>query len=387
MKSARILALCFLSFAACAPISKLTKKFQPLGEPKPVLVRGWTWVEDDKERLELGASEGQFTLGSATIVGDKVVFGSERFGVNVVNKKTGARIWSRKIDKGVNSQIAVHKDQIFFGADDGAFRCLDLQSGREVWHTELGFPVRGMPLFANDRLFAYTNDDALHALDPQTGKSLWVYRRPPNSRTRVIGGGNPTFFGGQVWLGFSDGSLLALDPTDGSIKNETAFTDNNKFSDIDAQPLPWRNGLLIATFDGKLHYVRKDMAQVWEFNAGGARAPLVGEDGNSLYLASSDGTIYNINGQSGTETWRFVLKRGVPTGLVLVKDSKGRHVLIAGTSHDQIIAVDAESGAELGSVNLGGNSGTYSSLAYDEETRTVFLLSSFSRLFQLRLQI
>ncbi len=383
MISARNFALFFTAFTllGCAH-----KRPEPIRESKPVLARGWTFVESDKERLELGASEGQFTLGSAAIADEKVIFGSERFGIVAVNKRTGMRLWSRKIPKGVNGQILVYKKQVFFGADDGKFRCLDLNSGRLVWEADMGFPSEGLPLMVSDRVYTYSSDDAVHAFDPATGKSLWVYKRAANGHTRVIGGGNLTYFSGQIWTGFSDGSLVALDPLDGSVKSEASYTDNLKFTDMDAQPLPWRNGILVTTFDGKLRYLSKELNTFWEFPAGGARAPIIGQ-GSTLFLPSSDGTIYSVNGTSGTENWRFVLKRGVPTGIVLAKTKSGKSILLAGTSHDQILAIDADNGSELGSINIGGNSGTFSYLAFDEETRSVFFVSAFSRLFQLRLEI
>jgi len=302
-----------------------------------------------------------------------------------VNKRNGQRLWHRQVPYGVSSQILVQKNRVFVGGDDGKFRCLDSESGRAVWEVTVDFPVHGTPVIAADRLYVYTNNDAIHALDPDTGKSLWVYRRPPNGKTRVYGGGNLTYFAGMIWSGFSDGSLVALHPVDGAVKNELTYSDNTKFTDIDAQPLPWRSGLLVTTFDGKLRYLRKDLSEVWQAPVGGARAPIPGY-GDSLFFAASDGVVYSIDGNTGKEKWKFVLKRGVPTGLLLVKTGS-RTVLVAGTSHDQIFAIDPETGSELGSVNLGGNSGTFSSLALDEETGNLFLLSSFSRLFQLRLQI
>ena len=384
MKTTLSVVLLAVLTVGCSRVTRVVDKLSPVRESRPVLARGWTYVEEDQDRLNLEAGVGQATLGSPVIVNEKVVFGSERFGIVAVNKKTGRRLWQREVPYGVSGQILVKKNRIYVGGDDGKFRCLELDSGRELWVTNVDFPVQGSPVFAADRLYTYTNNDMIHALDPDTGKILWSYRRPPNGRTKVLGGGNLTYYIGMVWSGFSDGAIVGLDPLEGTVKQEITLADNTKFTDIDAQPLPWKAGLLVTTFDGKLRYLRKDLTEVWQFPAGGSRAPVV--HGDTLYFSSSEGTIYALNGSTGQEKWRFVLKRGVPTGLIMVNRGN-RNILVAGTSNDHIYAIDPETGSDLGSVRLGGNSGTFSSIALDDETGNIFLLSSFSRLFQLRLQI
>ncbi|NUM89014.1 MAG: PQQ-binding-like beta-propeller repeat protein [Bdellovibrionales bacterium] len=374
-----------LILAGCSSVERITDRLEPVREGKPVLSRGWAFVESEEDYARMNAGQGQFTSGSPVIAGEKVIFGSDRFGLMAVNKYTGQKIWRRGIPDGVSAQILVLKDRLYVGGDDGVFRCLDVASGAEAWATNLGLSVQGQPLLLQDRIVTATMDDAVHALDPQTGKVLWSYRRSTDTRTKIHGGGNPTLFGGKVWVGFSDGSLLALDPRDGAVSSEQSWKDNSKFHDVDARPVAWRGGLLVVSFDGKLRFLGAESNLIWEFPAGGARSPVIGSQ-DRIFLPSSDGAVYAIRGANGKELWKHVLRKGVPTGAVLVSGQK-RDLLVVATSEEKILALDPDTGAELGSVGLGKGSGSFSSLTSDGETGSIFLLSSFSRLYQLRVTL
>lgn len=375
-----------LLLSACSSVERVVDRLEPVKEEKSVLTRGWAHVESEAEFGEMNAGQGQFTLGSPVIVDEKVIFGSDRFGITAVNKHTGQKVWQKTILDGLTGQILAHKGRLYVGGNDGQFRCLEAASGSEVWSQDLGLSVHGLPAMLPDRLIVTTMDDAVHALDPQTGKILWSYRRSVSSRTKILGGGNPVLWNGKVWVGFSDGSLLALDPQDGSVASEQSWKDNAKFSDVDARPVIWKDGLLVVTFDGKLRYLNGGGGSVvWEFPAGGARSPLVGAK-NRIFLPSSDGAIYAIQGGTGKEEWRHILRRGVPTGVVMAS-VKGKDVLVVATSDEKIFAIDPDSGAALGSVAIGKGSGSSSALTADPETGAVFMVSHFSRLYQLKVAL
>jgi outer membrane protein assembly factor BamB len=274
---------------------------------------------------------------------------------------------------------------VYAGSESGTLYALELAGGREQWKTELGAPVHGTFLLAFQRLFVGTSDEALHALDPATGKLLWTYRRPSFGGTSVRGGGNPAAVNGRIWMGFSDGSLLSLNPESGVVESERSFRDNLKFSDIDAKVVGWREGMLVATYDGRLRYLRKDGSLIWEFPYGGGRAPLL-SDGEVIYFPSSDGAIYAISGNSGKEIWSHPLRRGVPTGMALIhwKDKK---VLAVTVSEEKVLVLDALSGKVLGQASLGRGSGSYGAVAADPESGKFYVLSLSSRLHEFSLRL
>lgn len=367
---------CFFLLSACSGIHL---KPGPDKTAEPVFQRGWSYIESEKDFLDQDAGVAQVSYSSPQIVGEKIVFGSERFGLTVLAKKNGQVIWQKRVGDGISSQPFILQDAVIAGTDSGELYKFDLASGREIWQLDLNAPVTGSMVFSGDRLFVSTEDEAIRAIDPSTGKILWNYRRPAFGGTSIRGGGHPAVVGGKVWIGFSDGSLVALDPQDGSVSWEKQFHDNVKFMDIDARVVGWRDGILVTTYDGKLRYMKKDGALIWEFAAGGARAPVLA-DGERLFLPSSDGSVYAIN-SSGKQIWSYFPRRGVPTSVAFMSGTN-KKILLVGISEQKILALDSETGKILAQTSFGRSSGSFAPIAVDQETKTFFVLSNFSRLHQ-----
>lgn len=356
----------------------------PVRTAQPVLQRGWNYVENEKELLSLDAGADPVSYSAPVLAGEKLVFGSDRFGLTVLAKKNGQQIWRRNLDGGVLAQPLVSENTIYAGTNAGSLYSFD-HGGQQKWVVSLGAPVHGTFLLAYQRLYVATEDETLHALDPGTGKELWTYRRPAFGGTSVKGGGNPAAVGGKVWMGFSDGTLVSLNPDTGGVESEKQYRDNLKFTDIDARIVGWREGMLVSTYDGKLRFLRKDGSSVWEFAAGGARGPVLG-DGDVLYFPSSDGALYALSANTGKEIWNFPLRRGVPTGVALVQKG-GRKVLLLASSEEKVVVLDATTGKSLGQTSLGRGSGSYGSISADPESGNFYVLSHFSRVHEYRLKL
>lgn len=356
----------------------------PARQPEPLLARGWNYIESEKEFLAQDAGADTISFSAPVVAGEKLIFGSERFGLVALARKNGQLIWRKNLDAALMAQPLAAGDSIYAGTEAGSVYGLD-GAGREKWRVSVGAPVQGSFLLAFQRLYVGTADEGLHALDPATGKLLWSYRRPSFSGTSVRGGGNPAAVNGKIWIGFSDGTLLALNPETGAVDSEKNFRDNLKFADIDAKVVGWRDGMLVATYDGKLRYLRKDFSTIWEFPSGGGRAPLL-SDGDVLFFPSSDGAVYAISGNSGKEIWSHPIRRGVPTGMALLT-VKGRKVLAVAVSEEKVLVLDAVTGAKLGQSSLGRGSGSFGNLAADSETGAFYVVSHSSRVHEFRIRL
>jgi outer membrane protein assembly factor BamB len=374
------LSVCGLAvlLSAC---STLSWKPGPVGEKGSAWRRGWTLVESDREFFRLESGVTPVSYSGPVISGAKIIFGSERFGLRAVAKQTGKVLWQLPLPS-VSVVPLVTDTAVFVGTDLGDFYRVNAESGRVEFQVSLSAPVQGSMLLVLDRVYVASADEAVHALDPKTGKLLWTYRRPAFSGTSIRGGGNLAFIAGKIWTGFSDGALVGLNPESGSLENERVFRDNLKFVDVDARVLGWKDQLLVANYDGKLRMLRKDLTTVWEFDAGGARTPLL--EGDVIYHASSSGVVYAIQASSGKEIWQQPLRRGVPTGLALMEKDNQQFLAVA-SSEERAYLFAADTGKVLDSILLGRGSGSYSPLVADRETQAFYLLSAYSRLYQIRL--
>jgi outer membrane protein assembly factor BamB len=376
-----ILGLCVV-VSACSAIPKPG----PVRPQPDILLRGWVYSEPEADTLKLETGVQPLTFSSPIIHGEKVIYGTNHYGVIAVHKTSGRMLWQRQWKSSISANPFVLANKVFIGDEEGQLHALDLQSGRELWTVSLSQSAVGSPTVAEDKLLVATVDESLHALDPGTGKLLWTYKRPVFTTTSIKGGGNPSYISGRIWMGFSDGSLLALDPNDGAVVMEKQFRDNIKFTDIDAKTIAWRDGMLMTTYDGKLRYLKKDASIIWEFNAGGARAPYISPlDSEVIYLPSSEGTLYAL--RQNKELWRYSINKGVPTGVVMVKSNSKMPVLALTTSDRQVILLDPLTGKELAKDALGQGSGSYGNLVADEQGNSFYVLSQFSRLYQFNVRL
>lgn len=352
-----------------------------------VLKRGWAYVEPTKELLKQETGGGDVNFTSAALVGNRLIYGSARFGLIAMNKDTGRVLWRRDIPGGIYANVLAQENRLYVGGEDGFFRVFSLDTGEELWKSDLRFPIVGTPAAAQGRVVVGTIDHAVHALDAATGKVLWTFRRGATATTTIKGGGNAAFINGKFWVGFADGTLVALDPNDGAVSLEKQFLDNPKFTDVDATPVPWKRGVLVVSYDGRLRNLRLDGTLQWMFPAGGAHSPIPTQlNGGTIFLAASDGYVYAIQDGTAKEVWKFALKKGIPTGMALFSEGD-KHTLAVASSDNFVYALDATTGKLLNSESLGSSSGTYGDLVSDgAKSGRFYLVSHYGRVYQFRVQ-
>ncbi len=376
-----ILVSVFL-LGACSPSSFKIVRTKP-----GTIQRGWSYMESEKVWLKMKAGIPALNFSSPRIYKNYLFYSSDRFGVMALNKNTGEVIWQKEKYGSSSSSVLLTKKTLFVGGDNG-FYALKLESGAEIWRADLKFPTVGAPILAGGRIFVNTEDHTIHALDSFTGKHLWAFHRH-NPNLSIKGGGNPLFLRGKIWVGFSDGSLVVLEPNDGSIIRESRYKDNPKFQNINAKPVAWKRGVFIVTYDGKLRYIKRNGSLIWKFPAGGAHSPLISRLTNRLvFLPSSDGHIYAIHEKTGKLRWKFLLPQGIPTGITIIPSSKKAkkksNTLIVASSNNYIYAFNASNGKLLDFTSLGNSSGTYASIA--KSKNNFYIVSHYGRVYQYHLQ-
>ncbi len=372
-----------ITVSACSGVS-----FKPEREELQLdsVQRGWAFIESSDEMADMEISSPPINFSSAILQGDLLYVGTGRFGIQVFNKHSGNLVWRRKVPGGITSDIAILNKKIVVGTNEGFAHAYPLGGGKVLWTQNLRFPVVGKPVFLAGRILIGTVDHALHSLDASTGKILWTYRRSSATGTTIKGGGNATVIAGKFWVGFADGSLAVLEPNDGSVLREKQFRDNLKFTDIDAPPVPWRSGVFVSTYDGRLRYIKRNGLPIWTFPKGSAKPVIPGGEKGSLFLPSSDGTIYAISEKSGKRIWSYTVDRGVPTGLAyfpsLAAKGTTAGLLVAASSDNFLYILDASNGSLKQRISLGSSSGAYGSIAVDNKEKAFYLVSHYGRVYQ-----
>src|SRR5262249_37380372 len=157
------------------------------------------------------------------------------------------------------------------------------------------------------------------------------------------GATRPVFYKNVVYAGFSDGYLVALNSRDGSMIWERKLNNNLKFVDVDATPAVEEDHIWISSFDGALFCLSRSDGQVqWRLDEGGA-VP-VSINGDILYFASVNQSVYALNKKTGVQIWKYSYdeKLGVPTQAVLYKG-----LVVFGTSDSQLMILNEQTGKLL----------------------------------------
>jgi outer membrane protein assembly factor BamB len=297
-------------------------------------------------------------------------------GVAAFDRETGQEKWRLPINQGSEPSAALINDRLFLGAGDGQFYAIQADQGKVLWTFPTRIETLSEPLLHEGVLYFLTGNNTLYALDAATGKQLWLYSRQDTSSLSIRSGSKPALRGGTLYVGFSDGSLVALMASNGVVKWEKQLNRNKKFRDLDSDPLLEGDFLYVLGYDDHIYCLRAATGeQVWMSPMGGYGSILL--QGDRLYYAGSAGEFMALNKETGQKVWSFPLKEGIATSASILKG-----LVIFGESQGSLRILDASSGKEVGSFNPGR--GILSPPTIDEANSRVYFISNEANLYSLK---
>ena len=161
----------------------------------------------------------------------------------------------------------------------------------------------------------------------------------------------PTVLGDTVFVGFSDGFLVALKKKEGTLSWERKIGRGNRFRDVDATPVADGDSLYVASFDGALVSLKTASGDVnWTIEQG-AYVPVtlgLGRLADRLYYSTAGGEILTIDKRSGKTLKTFRVEHGIATQVSLYHG-----FLIYGESEGALVVADAETGVRAAKFESG----------------------------------
>jgi len=189
--------------------------------------------------LEVGAKE----LGEPTFFGDgeRLVAGDRRGRLAAFEVAGGKLLWSRNLgDAVVAPPVPVGADRLLIAGADGSLRLLSSDTGEDLWVDarpgQAGFHSR--PLVHGPLVVA---QDAANKVVGRTleGRFVFAYEDvPPLDELALFGEAPPATDGKRIFLGMSDGTVLALPPTGGkAIWGAVLPSERPRAADAQAGPV------------------------------------------------------------------------------------------------------------------------------------------------------
>ena len=150
-------------------------------------------------------------------------------------RKEGSKLffWRRKsIDGGLSGGPAAGNGMVVAGGRNGEVVALDAETGAERWRAKVTSEVIAAPLITPDRIIVRSNDGRTFGLDPADGTRKWVFDRGIPALS-VRGNGAPVSDGQLAYLGYDDGTVVALRINDGLVAWTQLIAESEGRNDLD----------------------------------------------------------------------------------------------------------------------------------------------------------
>lgn len=250
----------------------------------------------------------------------RIYVGTRAGVLETLDLETGESIWKRKDMGAMGYGMAEHRGFLLLGSDSSLV-AVDQQIGRDRWKVDLGAKIGAAFVVTGTVAIVPIRPNALVAVDLVSGNILWRAKRPTPEGISVRGQCPPTVDAerNRVFVGFSDGTLLALDLKTGKT-NWVATLGKRRdfFADVDVQPLLMDGGraLLTASYNGGLFKVDAETGKtIWQQELKRVTGLTRVEPGLIVATLGS-GQVVGVYEANGKVRWRYKLNKGYPTKAV-----------------------------------------------------------------------
>ena len=318
-----LVLLCTFTMSGCSLFSKKTGN-----EPMELV--------DFEETLDLdkvwarGIGEGQnkgFSSLTPALDGELIYAVDYEGLVVAMDSQTGKKHWARKVNESHEGLWAGMKS--FFVAGDpnrqivggiaaenglllvatyaGEVMALSKDSGEELWRKQLPGEVVSAPRTNGTVVAAQTVNGKLFALDAKNGEQLWFYDNPPPVLT-LRGTPSPIVTDTAIYAGFSNGRMMAFNPSNGLILWEQRIaspkgrSELERMVDIHSSPLIKDGVIYVGTYQGRISALARGTGKpLW--GQDGSTSESLAVSGDKLFVAHADGKLVAYNSVTGEQVW------------------------------------------------------------------------------------
>ena len=207
---------------------------------------------------------GVFGSASPAVAQGTVVAGFSSGELNAYRYENGRLVWQDQLARtSIRTSVASISDvdadpvidggQVFAVGQGGRMVAIELLTGQRQW--ELNIAGISTPWVAGDWVYVATDDGKLIAAARTNGKIRWIAQLPAfrnvKKKAGPIGYSGPVLAGGRLILASSEGTLINVDPTNGSFQSQT-----NIRARVSLSPIVANQTLYILDDDGRLHAFR-----------------------------------------------------------------------------------------------------------------------------------
>ena len=250
-------------------------------------------------------------FASASVVDGKLYTadtGSANGKLHALDATTGQELWTFPSDAlpGDHAWTSppVANGVVYFGVNRfvPVVYAVNATSGQEIWHhTGPVANIVSSPALESDRLYVVFTDGTIRALDATNGQVIWSVNHPGAALS------SPAVADGRLYIATDNRGLLALDANTGS--------------QLWLAPMPGPQWSSPAVDNGRVFVGSRDDHRLYAFDALTGNilwtattndwvqtSPAVAND--VVYIGNNAGNLYAFNAQSGTPIWQTAFAAG-----------------------------------------------------------------------------
>ncbi|WP_297800626.1 outer membrane protein assembly factor BamB [Arenimonas sp. GDDSR-1] len=322
--------------------------------------------------VSVGQGEAELAIRQKPVVDGDTVYAADAANQLVaIDKATGKIKWKATPNKeaasggwkfwqkptqpfALTGGPAVYSGLVALGGRNGEVFAFNAADGAILWKTMVSSSVISAPLITFDTVIVRANDGKVIGLDLSTGEKRWQFDRGLPSLS-VRGNGSPVLGPGLIFVGYEDGTLIALRQQDGQrvweqlVAKPDGRTEIDRMSDIDGEIQVGDREVFASSYHNSTMAIALNNGQpIWVRDIGGYAGVALLSD--RIIVADRDSGLWALDRTSGSDLWKQAafLRRGVTTPVV-----QGAYIVVA-DREGYVHWLDSATGDIKGRVKVGG---------------------------------
>jgi outer membrane protein assembly factor BamB len=259
----------------------------------------------------IGHGEKLLGLRQQPFVADGRVYAASSYGgaVYAIDAATGRDIWRADTKLRLSGGPGAGSGTVVVGSINGDVVALAADTGAERWRTQVSSEILSTPLIAGDVVIVRCGDGHVYGFNLADGNKRWTFEHAlPSLSLR----GNPSPVlgaNGIVYLGYEDGSMVALRAQDGSkaweqvVAQPEGRSEIERLADIDGNVIADPDAVYAISYKGQLLAMSPSSgAPGWNREVGSYGG--LARSGNNLYASDALGTVWAFDRGTGNPLWK-----------------------------------------------------------------------------------
>lgn len=279
------------------------------GDPAPLV----EFEESLKVRkiwsTSIGDGMGKQGLSMAPVYSSGILIAADYEGrLAAVDAESGRMKWQLKTKQPFSGGPGLDDDHIYMGTIDGRVIAYDRSAGAELWNAQVSSEVLSPPASADGIVAVRCIDGRVFGLDAVSGRRLWIYdHKVPLLALR--GEADLLIRAGIVFVGYDDGSVVALRLADGSvvwsqaISSQEGRTELERLADIGQQMVIVASDLIVSSYKSRIVSLAADSGRLlWFKDISSATGVVV--DRTNLSVSEKNDDLWMLDRRNGSTIWK-----------------------------------------------------------------------------------